>query len=97
MRREYPVIKAQDQDMSIIAVYALNKIIKMDKSRRHIKLINATHAPVLYLQWEETCSVELAIRDTCGNKVHEECTTWHPGVTICSIPCSGLAELKVIV
>ena len=91
----YPVIKAQDQDTAIIGVYALNKVVGIDQSRRQVKLINATKAETLYLQLEKPCTVQVRIRNTMGDIVREEACEWQAGVVCLNVPCSGLAELTL--
>lgn len=82
--------------MAIIAVYALNKIMRLDKAHFSVKLINASHTLVLYLQIEEACTVNITVRDTCGHQVaSEQKVTWQPGMIAIDVPCSGLVELEI--
>lgn len=92
----YPVIKAQDDTLSIIAVYAPHKIVDLDRSRAGVKLINATHAPVMYLQMKEPLAADVTVRDTCGRMVWKQAMEWQPGIITLDVPCSGLAEFDSI-
>ena len=92
----YPIIRAQDELTSITAVYAMNKIVKLDKSRRIVKLINASHVPELYVRLDEPLQARIKIMDTCGNIVGENMVSWQPGIVTLSVPCSGLAEMDIV-
>lgn len=91
----YPVIKAQNETTSIIGVYALNKVVGIDQTRRQVKLINATKADKLFLQLDKPCRVQAVIRNTMGEVVREESSDWPAGVVSVDVPCSGLAELTI--
>lgn len=91
----YPVIQARDAQTAIIAVYAPDKLVRLDTSRRCILLINATHAPVLHLQLEAPCAASLCLRNTLGEITEQKAVSWQPGIVSLPVPCSGLAELTL--
>ena len=89
----YPIIRAQDELTSITAVYAMNKIVKLDKSRPIVKLINASHVPELYIRLDEPLQARIKIMDTCGNIVGENMVSWQPGIVTLSVPCTRKSTL----
>ncbi len=91
----YPVITAQDADTAIIGVYALRKVIRIDQSRRCVKLINATKADALFLEMDSPCAAHVRVFNTLGEIVREEEAMLPAGVTRLSVPASGLAEIRI--
>lgn len=90
----YPVIKAQDDTTAIIGVYALNKVVALDGSRKNVKLINATKADRLYLHFEQPRNVRMTIRNTLGEVV-QEANAEFTGLCCMDVPCSGLIEMTL--
>lgn len=90
----YPVIKAFDDTEEIIGVYAGDKVIHPDLTKRRSRIINATKAAVLYLAVEEGCSVELVKRDCRGYIVSQERAVLTPGIARIPVPRSGLLEIE---
>lgn len=90
----YPVIKAQDETTAIIGVYALNKVVALDGSRKNVKLINATKADKMYLHFEQPGNVRMVIRNTLGEVV-QEADAEFTGLCCVNVPCSGLIEMTL--
>lgn len=80
---------------SITAVYGLNKIVRLDASHASVKLLNASHAPKLFIQLDEPMRAQVKISNTCGEVVSEQRLVLQPGIVALDIPCSGLAELEI--
>lgn len=91
----YPVIRAQDTHTSITAVYGLNKIVRLDASHASVKLINASHAPKLFIQLDEPMRAQVKISNTCVEVISEQRLVLQPDIVALDIPCSGLAELEI--
>lgn len=60
-----------------------------------VKLINASHAPKLFIQLDEPMRAQVKISNTCGEVVSEQRLVLQPGIVALDIPCSGLAELEI--
>lgn len=60
-----------------------------------MKLINASHAPKLFIQLDEPMRAQVKISNTCGEVVSEQRLVLQPGIVALDIPCIGLAELEI--
>ncbi len=89
----YPVITARDERTSITAVYMMNKVLKLDASRTEAMFINASHAPVLYIETDAELSAQALTRNATGDVTYSGNMRFTPGVNVCEVPLSGLLKL----
>lgn len=89
----YPVIKARNEQEEIIGVYAMNKVVCLDISKRRSCLINATKRDALYLSVKDAAVIRCRTWDTRGRLAGAETITFSPGIHELPVPRSGLLEM----
>lgn len=92
----YPVIKACDETEEIIGVYAGNKIVYPDLTKRS-RIINATKQVKVFVSSADAIDVNARVLDCMGHFVREERLSLVNGITAIDVPKSGLLELTKIV
>lgn len=89
----YPIIKASNEQEEIIGVYADNKVISPDFSKRKTQLINACWQPFLTVRVPEETKADVKVFDCMGNVVENAVRTFLAGIQEIAVPRSGLAVI----
>lgn len=92
----YPVVKARDEEDEIMAVYARDKILYPDLSRR-CRIVNGAKQAKLFLSVDQETEVRMRVWDCMGHPVREERRILANGITEVPVPRSGLLELTKFV
>ena len=89
----YPVITACDEQEEIIGVYADNKVVSPDFSKRKTQLINACWQPFLTVRVPEDTKAAVKTYDCMGNVVEDTMRVFPAGIQEIAVPRSGLAVM----
>lgn len=90
----YPVIRAAKDGTEIIGVYARHKLVRVDASRRVLKVINATPDERVILELSHALSASVTAYDASGEAVWEKHVQLDAGLAALSCPRSGMLVLQ---
>lgn len=90
----YPVVKAQDENEAIVAVYQREKIVSLPQ-RKTVTIINASKSETLVIKTDAPVCVKATARNTFGEITSEQTLTLS-GLTPITVPNSGLVVLETL-
>ena len=90
----YPVVKAQDENEAIVAVYQRDKIVSLPQ-RKKVTIINASKSETIVVKTDALVQAETVARNTLGEITCRQTITLS-GLTPLTVPNSGLIELNIL-
>ncbi|WP_205315772.1 glycoside hydrolase family 36 protein [Nonomuraea lactucae] len=91
----YPVISARTGDREVIVLHA-DRVAAVDLSHREIDLVNVTAADRIVIEVSQgAADVQETVYDARGRLVGTRSRSLRPGVTVLTVPPSGLVSLRI--